>query len=349
MKCRFWLLTMAYGATVPVLAQDLQTVTGNGNTTTLNIQIDPNANAFRSFAVKRNVGLTTAKSQMALANNETVGAITWHPDIANINTQYGIMLGANRLDFYNNGTYHGIWHAGKMGPNSGLDADMVDGVHASGLLRYGLYGADPLAYEYPAPGIYYNALTLPANGIPENNYGVYTYLGDMVPNRDYKGIMAMGANNGSLYTIRKVQGVWETSWKKVWDSGNFTPGNYLALAGGTLTGALTIGTTTAQRDLNVNGNIKTRKVKVTVAEWPDYVFAKGYPLMPLSELGAYIAEHQHLPEVPSAETVQQEGLELGANQAVLLKKIEELTLYILEQHKRQEQLEKRIAELEKKP
>ncbi|WP_164714302.1 hypothetical protein [Chitinophaga rhizosphaerae] len=169
----------------------------------------------------------------------------------------------------------------------------------------------------------------------------------MAPGNDYKGMIAMGTNNGSLYSIRKVAGTWETSWKKIWDSENFKPADYLALAGGQMSGNLTIGTTAAQKDLNVNGNIKTRKVKVSITEWPDYVFEEKYPLMPLPELGAYIARHQHLPDVPSAETVKKEGVELGENQAILLKKIEELTLYILDQHKRQEALEQRIAELEK--
>ncbi|MGE7776859.1 hypothetical protein ACQKLP_19230 [Chitinophaga sp. NPDC101104] len=157
----------------------------------------------------------------------------------------------------------------------------------------------------------------------------------------------MGANNGTLYTIRKVAGNWETSWKKIWDSSNFKPSDYLTLAGGQMTGNLNIGTTAAQKDLNVNGNIKARKVKVTVTDWPDYVFEKQYPLMSLPELGTYIARHKHLPDVPSAATVRKEGVELGENQAVLLKKIEELTLYILDQHKRQEALEQRIADLEK--
>ena len=65
---------------------------------------------------------------------------------------------------------------------------------------------------------------------------------------------------------------------------------------------------------------------------PDYVFAEDYELMPLDELKAYIAEHDHLPEVASEAEVQQSGVDLGGTQMALLKKIEELTLYTLEQH-----------------
>ena len=65
---------------------------------------------------------------------------------------------------------------------------------------------------------------------------------------------------------------------------------------------------------------------------PDYVFAEDYELMPLDELQAYIEEHHHLPEVASEAEVKQGGVDLTGTQMALLKKIEELTLYTLEQH-----------------
>ena len=65
---------------------------------------------------------------------------------------------------------------------------------------------------------------------------------------------------------------------------------------------------------------------------PDYVFADDYQLMPLDELRAYIAEHKHLPEVASETEVKAGGVDLTGTQMALLKKIEELTLYTLEQH-----------------
>ena len=150
----------------------------------------------------------------------------------------------------------------------------------------------------------------------------------------------LGANLLTYYN----NGTTETIWR----SGNFNPSSYLPLTGGSITGDINIGTTALQKQLNVNGNIKARKVKVTITDWPDYVFDSAYQVMPLPKLQAYLAQHKHLPGVPSAETVSQEGLELGENQAVLLKKIEELTLYILEQNKKQEAMEKKMMELEKK-
>ena len=78
---------------------------------------------------------------------------------------------------------------------------------------------------------------------------------------------------------------------------------------------------------------------------PDYVFAEDYELMPLDELKAYIAEHDHLPEVASEAEVKHGGVDLGGTQMALLKKIEELTLYTLAQHEQLSALQEQNAEL----
>ncbi|MEO1416247.1 MAG: hypothetical protein AAFW00_13260 [Bacteroidota bacterium] len=74
--------------------------------------------------------------------------------------------------------------------------------------------------------------------------------------------------------------------------------------------------------------------------WPDYVFAEDYAIQDLSEVEAFIKENKHLPEVPSEAVVNSEGIELVEMNATLLKKIEELTLYVIDQNKRIEALEK---------
>ncbi|RXK82892.1 hypothetical protein [Filimonas effusa] len=100
--------------------------------------------------------------------------------------------------------------------------------------------------------------------------------------------------------------------------------------------------------LAVEGTVGARKVKVTQEVWADYVFDSSYQLPSLSHVESFIKENKHLPEVPSAAEVKKEGLDLGDNQVLLLKKIEELTLYIIQQNKKMEIMERRLAEVETK-
>ena len=99
----------------------------------------------------------------------------------------------------------------------------------------------------------------------------------------------------------------------------------------------TANTNDAAYKLFVETGIRTRKIKVDHSSWPDYIFHTTYQLRPLNEVEQYIQQNRHLPEVPSAEEVTKNGLDLGDNQATLLKKIEELTLYVIEQNKKLEQ------------
>lgn len=94
--------------------------------------------------------------------------------------------------------------------------------------------------------------------------------------------------------------------------------------------------------LYVNGGILTTKIKVAnycSTNWADYVFADDYQLMKLSELELYIRTHKHLPNIPSATEIEQEGLDLAQMSALQMEKIEELTLYLIEMEKRMAQLQ----------
>lgn len=88
------------------------------------------------------------------------------------------------------------------------------------------------------------------------------------------------------------------------------------------------------------GNLYARKMTVTLVNpFPDYVFAKDYKLMSFEELSAYIAANKHLPGLKSAAEVEKEGtVDVQEMQLKLLEKIEELTLYILQQQKQIEEL-----------
>jgi len=111
-------------------------------------------------------------------------------------------------------------------------------------------------------------------------------------------------------------------------------------------GNVGIGTTAPQHKLAVNGTIGAKEVKVTNTGWSDYVFKPDYRLKPLNEVGAYIKEHGHLPEIPSEKEVSEKGVSLGEMQAKLLAKIEELTLHMIQADERNNQLEQQNKDLQ---
>ncbi len=113
-------------------------------------------------------------------------------------------------------------------------------------------------------------------------------------------------------------------------------------------GKVGIGTTTPDEMLTVNGKIHAKEVLINTSILPDYVFNKDYPLMSLTEVKNYIDKNHHLPEVPSAAEVEKDGLKLGDMNLILLKKVEELTLYLIELKKENEALKKKQTEMDGK-
>ncbi len=108
----------------------------------------------------------------------------------------------------------------------------------------------------------------------------------------------------------------------------------------TTAGNVGIGTTNPTYKLSVNGNVRSKEVVVETG-WADYVFAKEYKLPSLTEVEKYIKANNHLPEIPSAEEIQTNGLKVGEMQTKMMQKIEELTLYIIEMKKEIELLKEK--------
>jgi len=79
--------------------------------------------------------------------------------------------------------------------------------------------------------------------------------------------------------------------------------------------------------------------------WPDNVFEPNYNLLPLKELEQYILKNKHLPGVPTQNEISKDGMDVYEMNAILLKKVEELTLYVIEQQKQIEQLENKIKNI----
>jgi len=114
-------------------------------------------------------------------------------------------------------------------------------------------------------------------------------------------------------------------------------------------GKVGIGVMNPDAPLAVNGQIHATEVKVTTTvPGPDYVFEPTYHLSPLDSIKTFIDKNKHLPEVPSAKEMEKNGVNLGEMNMLLLKKIEELTLYVIELKKRDEAQQKEIEKLKNK-
>jgi hypothetical protein len=190
---------------------------------------------------------------------------------------------------------------------------------------------------------------------PLNNCGVYGEAKN-----------ANGYNSGVIGTVSTTTGIFNTGVggevrlnpTAVWNRAiaGYAPvatNHYAGYFEGNVevqTGSLKVGNvnTPVGYKLYVEQGILTEKVKVAVASspaWADYVFASDYKLKPLSEVEKFIDENNHLPNIPSADELVKEGLDLGKMQALQMEKIEELTLYLIEMKKEIEVLKTQNAVL----
>ena len=177
--------------------------------------------------------------------------------------------------------------------------------------------------------------------------------------------LASGSNNTALgdsagfnsngnrnVFLGNLAGYYETSSNKLYLASD---SNNTIMYGDFLTGQVLMGmgqptgyTFKGTRTLNVLGGIIADSVRVALSSaWADYVFADEYKLMPLEELSRFIKTNKHLPNIPTAAEVEKNGIELGAMNAKLLEKIEELYLYILQQQNENSQQQKQIDEQNK--
>lgn len=99
------------------------------------------------------------------------------------------------------------------------------------------------------------------------------------------------------------------------------------------------------KNLVVDGNVRAKEIKVEVGgTWPDYVFKPEYQLTSLTETEKFIKENGHLPEIPKASEVEANGLSLGEMNKLMMKKIEELTLHLIEKDKEMKEYKQLLVE-----
>jgi hypothetical protein len=152
---------------------------------------------------------------------------------------------------------------------------------------------------------------------------------------DYKAVYLAGYNAGNA----AASGT-NMVTERVYIGNPTFNSNYLSV--NLLTGGVGIGTTApGSFRLAVEGKIGAREVRVTsTTPWPDYVFGSQYQLPSLQSLKDYIKNNSRLPNMPSANEVKENGIELGDMNTRIVEKLEELTLYIIELNAKMEKLEK---------
>lgn len=165
-----------------------------------------------------------------------------------------------------------------------------------------------------------------------------------------KGSSELGSTNGTLYfgdvvSASQPYGKWGIEYVSSVEDGyglNFWKpavsgqmfGNYFLFLSDS--GNVGIGTKNPQAKLAVNGDLLAKEIRVSIAstDWPDYVFSDDYNKISLDELELYIKENGHLPGVPSAQEIDEVGsVNLGEMNVILLQKIEEMTLKLIEMEK----------------
>lgn len=154
-----------------------------------------------------------------------------------------------------------------------------------------------------------------------------------------QGAAGLWLNNTVNTDVAGFVGTYADNYIGLYGQGGATWG----LLMNTTNGNVGIGTNNPTYKLAVNGTIRSKEVRVE-SGWADFVFENDYKLPPLDEVESFIVKNKHLPGIPSAKNVAENGLAVGEMQAKMMQKIEELTLYLIEANKKIAILEKAMGE-----
>ncbi|WP_353151054.1 hypothetical protein [Chryseobacterium sp.] len=299
-----------------------ETATGKANTSLGLGSLINNTTGGANSAFGSNSGraITTGSSNTAIGSNSMLYGI-----VGNSNTG----VGANSLG--------GL---GTMAENTALGAAALGGYSAiatDNISENTAVGAGAMTYlRNGSRNISVGKRSLAAITSGTNNIAIGTHVADNLLQGNY-----------NIFIGSAIQAT-STSANNELNIGNWIVGNNGTIGIGQFSSQLPadgIAQDGQKYKLFVKDGIRTEKVKVDIAAsngWADYVFEKDYKLMPLKEVEQFINKNGHLPEVPTTEEAIKNGIELKEMNILLLKKIEELTLYTLEQQKRIEALEKKV-------
>lgn len=194
--------------------------------------------------------------------------------------------------------------------------------------------------DYNAPGSGIKILSAPSGGWARGYF-----FGSKVTKLTYGGFGALGSASTDSLSYLFIGSTYNTPTIKIFPDTKLT----------TFHGNVGIGTNNPDAKLTVRGNIHAQEVKVDLAVPADYVFQKyytgnsrlnpSYQFKSLKEIKSFTEENHHLPDIPSAKEFQENGLKLGEMNNILLEKIEELTLHLIEQSEKISQQDKKIDQL----
>ena len=199
------------------------------------------------------------------------------------------------------------------------------------------------SWSYDDQNIYNNNIGMVGiGGLPSGSFKL-DILGNTAISRDDGNTNSLYANNSILAIQRRYPFPTNTDHylkideESLQSAGSFTfPSTVFTrpLHINPFGGQVTIGTSknlvSGGYKLAVNGSVKCREVVVENALWPDYVFDKKYPLKSIDELEKFIHENGHLPNIPKASEIYEKGQAVGEIQKLMMEKIEELSLYIIQ-------------------
>jgi len=283
----------------------------------------------------------------AVPTTSSPGFVFGWPQYASQNFLYD----AQYLNLYGSG-YHGF-DDGTSIPGGGINAYISS-----------YFGVDIFTAGQRRLRINTNGRTIVDQDLLVNNGAtISSDLPDTNPNSTWSSNLSVRNNNNSTNTFSRLtfvsaSGGFGTITVKKTDT--YTGDMYFQVRNGPgfyitpllikSNGRVGIGTDDPDAPLTVKGVIHTNEVRVDMnapIQGPDYVFEKDYNLLSLKELETYINQNKHLPEVPSAKEMEANGLNLKEMNLILLKKVEELTLHLIEKEKKMTSMEKRIGQLEK--
>lgn len=182
------------------------------------------------------------------------------------------------------------------------------------------------------------------------NRGVLGSTPQFDPDGNRNGLWIEGSTDGSesggMFMNGNVICLWspgDNDLLRIYDEDDFASPRFTIER----TGSVVLRNTTGVETIRLNNQTG----EITIKDWsltvPDHVFDEDYALTDLDDLRSYIAEHKHLPEVPPATEIEEEGVNLGQFCMTLLQKVEELSLYVMQQQEEMSALEERVEQAER--